>query len=390
MHEILIQIIPGVAFACAIFLFLLSFVQFRIYRLKKYQRSLSIALFCLFAGFFALEHFIAQSRAFSPQFTHFYVVFSTICLCFSLYYYMKSLSYFLAIPNLLFKIHTWATFTAGVVTLASLILYLLTDVSGFFHPGKMLFTGNYFVDSYTTRIGHPHAFINIILSSTGVITVFSSAIILRIVLKSVRDFYFIVGLGLSIFAATIENFFLPFTYEYFVPIVFLSNLFEAFRMNSLSYREYLTESLSELSAPAEEKVETTPSEKYQNSNLSEQRISALATRLNRLLREERVYINPNLNSEDLARKLGIPTYQLSQVVNIGLNTNFFELLSMFRIEEVKKRLQEDDSGSETIINIAYSSGFNSKSAFNTAFKKQTGLTPSAYRKQIMSEHKTEI
>ena len=121
-------------------------------------------------------------------------------------------------------------------------------------------------------------------------------------------------------------------------------------------------------------------EKYQNSNLSEERVEELAKRVTRSLENEKLYMNPNLNSEDLAKKVGIPAYQLSQVVNIGLNTTFFELLSQYRIEEVKRKLIDQDYSDETIINIAYSSGFNSKSAFNTAFKKQTGVTPSVFRK----------
>ena len=56
--------------------------------------------------------------------------------------------------------------------------------------------------------------------------------------------------------------------------------------------------------------------------------------------------------------------------------------SQYRINHVKKLFEDKEYFNSTIINIAYDSGFNSKSAFNTAFKKQTGMTPSAYRKQI--------
>ncbi len=376
MEKILVSIAPGFAFTCGAFLLLLSGVQLRIYFSKKYKRSRSLALFCFFSGFFALEHFVAQSRVFSPEFTHAYVGLSTLALCLSLAFYITSLSYFVAIPSWLFKTYRVGSLAVAFVTFIGVVASLAGGRSWFFHAHDLLHSGNYFVDSYTVRIGHPRQFINIILSITGVITVGGASVLLRRVLRTSRDTFFILGLMFSIVAAILENFLLPFTYSYFFPVVFMANLFEAFRMNSLSYREYVREKMAR---HFDQKVES-ESEKYQNSNLTEKRISELAKKLQTVLEKDKVYLNPNLSSESLAKKIGIPPYQLSQVVNIGLNTTFFELVSQYRIEEVKQRLKDEQYADETIINIAYSSGFNSKSAFNTAFKKQTGMTPSKFRK----------
>ncbi len=379
MMNVLISIIPGVSIAVGFFLLVLSGIQLKIYLKKGYQRSRSLSLFCFFSAVFALEHFVVQSRLFSPWFSHLYVLLSTASLCASLFFYISSLSYFVAIPGWVFRPYRWLAAVLSFVALASVPAFLFFNIYFGFDPNQMGFTGNYFVDSYATRLGQPVLVISSILSVSGAVTVLGAAVILRNVLRSSQDTYLVVGLLFSIFAAVIENFLLPFTFSYFVPVIFLSNLFEAFRMNSLSYREFRKE--KERVKQSAVNVET---KKYQNSNLTEQRIQELAEKITQVLGEQRLFENPNLNSEDLARKIGIPGYQLSQVVNIGLNTTFFELLSSYRIDDVKAKLLDEARREETIIDIAYSSGFNSKSTFNTAFKKQTGVTPSQYRKKAES------
>lgn len=372
----LISLMPGVGFTCSVILFLISLNQFLIYKKTFYKRSLSISLFCFFAAFFALEQFIAQSRVFSESFTHVYVMISTTCFCLSLAFYITSLSFFIAIPDFIFKCYKYGSLVlAGLASLA-LPLYFFFDFSIYFDTSNLHDSSNYFMNSYTQRIGTPLLWGVSILGLSGLLSVISSILILRIVLKSSQDRFFIAGLCLTIIASTVENFFLPFTLGFFVPLIFISNLFEAFRMNSLSSQELLTEERKTI-----EEVEVLENEKYQNSNLTSERLEKLAAKIRHALEKDKIYLNPNLNSEGLAKSIGIPTYQLSQVVNIGLNTTFFDLLNSYRIEEAKRKLKDTNFSEKTIITIAYDSGFNSKSTFNTAFKKQTGITPSAFRKQ---------
>ena len=61
--------------------------------------------------------------------------------------------------------------------------------------------------------------------------------------------------------------------------------------------------------------------------------------------------------------------------------NFYNFINEFRIEAAKEILQDPSSKGKNILQIAYEVGFNSKSAFNTYFKRLTGKTPSAYRKE---------
>jgi len=108
---------------------------------------------------------------------------------------------------------------------------------------------------------------------------------------------------------------------------------------------------------------------------------ALLRRLEAHMAEARPYLDADLTVEQLARQLGAPTRELSRAINEGLGKNFFELVSDYRIAEARRRLDAAEPRT-TILQVMYDSGFNSKSVFNTAFKKTTGMTPSAYRARV--------
>lgn len=91
------------------------------------------------------------------------------------------------------------------------------------------------------------------------------------------------------------------------------------------------------------------------------------------------YLNPELTLIDLAKQLDISRNQLSHVINIGVGDNFYNLINTYRVEEVKKLIEEDSVKQFKIMSLANEAGFNSKSSFNSIFKKMTGLTPSEYR-----------
>lgn len=101
-------------------------------------------------------------------------------------------------------------------------------------------------------------------------------------------------------------------------------------------------------------------------------------RLERHMHEERPHLESNLTVAQLARQLSATPREVSQVINQGFHQNFFEFVSAYRIEEAKARLS-DSTNTSSILEVMYDAGFNSKSVFNTAFKKATGMTPSQYR-----------
>ena len=97
------------------------------------------------------------------------------------------------------------------------------------------------------------------------------------------------------------------------------------------------------------------------------------------------YRQAELSLTELSEMIDIPSHYLSQVINEKLECNFLDFINSYRINEVKEKLVDPAFNHYTIIALAYEVGFNSKTAFYSAFKKQTGTTPSAYKKSVPSE-----
>ena len=117
-----------------------------------------------------------------------------------------------------------------------------------------------------------------------------------------------------------------------------------------------------------------------NYYLSEEQFLKYADKLETILSEQQVYLDPELSLNNLSEFLGIPAYQVSEVINRHYKLSFFDLINQFRVNEVKKRLINPAYNHFSVLAISMDCGFNSKSSFNNAFKKITGTTPSEYRK----------
>lgn len=115
--------------------------------------------------------------------------------------------------------------------------------------------------------------------------------------------------------------------------------------------------------------------------LSEEQSEALAEKLERLFREEKLYLLPEISLAQLSDRLGVPSYLASELINRKYKDTFFDFINRKRIEEIKRRLADPAFAHYSILGIAMDCGFNSKSSFNTAFKKFTGSTPSEYRQR---------
>jgi len=104
----------------------------------------------------------------------------------------------------------------------------------------------------------------------------------------------------------------------------------------------------------------------------------LVLRLKELMITEKIYLNPKVSQSVVAKKLNTNTAYLSKIINDQLSSNFSNYLNQFRIGEAKKMILNNQQDILTFEGIAQSVGFNSKSAFNNAFKKFTGKTPSQF------------
>lgn len=117
--------------------------------------------------------------------------------------------------------------------------------------------------------------------------------------------------------------------------------------------------------------------KYEKSRLKEYDLKNIKTELDQLIHTDKIYCDEDISLQSLATELGLSQHQLSEFFNDHLKKNFVSYINGFRIRDAKKLLREERE--TTVLAIAYQVGFNSKSAFNSAFQKEVGCSPSVYR-----------
>jgi len=123
-------------------------------------------------------------------------------------------------------------------------------------------------------------------------------------------------------------------------------------------------------------------EKYAGSSLSKSDLQAYMNKLENHMKENEKYLDSDLNINDLSTELAIPSKLLSQVINEGYSCNFFDFVNKYRVEAAKSMLANQVDEKQTIQEVMYDSGFNSKSSFNTSFKKFTNLTPTQFKNSL--------
>ncbi len=119
--------------------------------------------------------------------------------------------------------------------------------------------------------------------------------------------------------------------------------------------------------------------KYKKSSLAKEDKEIILNGINIQMQDEKYYLKSTASLSGLAKSINESSHHVSQVINEKLDQSFFELLAFYRVEEAKTILKSDIGKRLTIEEIAERVGYNSKSAFNTAFKKFTSHTPSVYR-----------
>ena len=109
---------------------------------------------------------------------------------------------------------------------------------------------------------------------------------------------------------------------------------------------------------------------------------ALQTRLETTLLSEKPYLDEELTLGKLAKMVHTTDKKLSALLNQQMNTTFYDLINKHRVASVKEKLNSPDYENLTLLGIAFESGFRSKTSFNRIFKRETGLSPSAYKNQL--------
>jgi AraC-like DNA-binding protein len=121
--------------------------------------------------------------------------------------------------------------------------------------------------------------------------------------------------------------------------------------------------------------------KEKPKRLSTEQVANLAVQLSSLMEHDKLFLDNDLNLPAVAEKLGINIHEASFLINETAKDNFYNFVNKYRVEEAKRLLASAKMEQLNILGIAFASGFNSKTTFNTTFKRVVGISPSQYSKE---------
>jgi AraC-like DNA-binding protein len=98
------------------------------------------------------------------------------------------------------------------------------------------------------------------------------------------------------------------------------------------------------------------------------------------MQSDKPYMSGDITLQKLAEKVSIPANHLSQIINERIGQNFFDFINSYRVKEVQRLFADPSKKHYSLLAIAEEVGFNSKSTFNSAFKKYSNMTPSEFRR----------
>jgi len=122
--------------------------------------------------------------------------------------------------------------------------------------------------------------------------------------------------------------------------------------------------------------------KYKKSLFTNQELERYKERLKNLMEEDEVFLESELSLRSLAQYMNLSANHMSQLLNEGFQQNFANYVNTYRLKDFIAKLSDSRSHHLTLLALAYDSGFNSKTVFNTFFKSKMGITPKAYLNQL--------
>jgi AraC-like DNA-binding protein len=203
---------------------------------------------------------------------------------------------------------------------------------------------------------------------------------LKMLTYSLLGIYFIklIGIALPFLIENISSGEIEVLTDLFIVLFVYLIAFGAIRQPSIFARWVVSEKEEENDEIVEQSSDSSEIQKYSASTLSEGKSQEILVGLLQLMTEEKVYLDNALTIKDLSDRLGVKSKYLSQVINEQVGKNFFNFVNDYRVDEVKRRLRDENYKHLSILGIALECGFNSKSSFNNVFKRKTGLTPTQY------------
>ncbi len=185
-------------------------------------------------------------------------------------------------------------------------------------------------------------------------------------------FLFMVTLGMSMF--NLKNMFFPYNNPdlLYPPFIVLTGLFWMIGFMGNRQKPVL---LNEFESQEKDIDEL--------ESIKESFLEKYFKRLEKLLNEKKVYLNPTLTLQELALELGTNRSYVSKVINQKYNSNFNKLINLYRIKEAEKYLNSEEHAGLSLKEIAHLSGFNSNNSFIRNFKSIKNISPSTFRERAI-------
>ncbi|HPV20929.1 MAG TPA: helix-turn-helix domain-containing protein [bacterium] len=145
---------------------------------------------------------------------------------------------------------------------------------------------------------------------------------------------------------------------------------------------YFAISHPDIFSQSKKMTESLKEEKLPSSTISDDYAEIIGKRIEKIMTEQKPYLNFDLTIATLGEMINVQPYLLGRYINNRLGKNFMTYINELRIQEVKSMFANPEFDDRTILEISLQSGFRTKSAFNSFFKRSTGATPLEYRKSI--------
>jgi len=157
-----------------------------------------------------------------------------------------------------------------------------------------------------------------------------------------------------------------------------------FVMKALNHPE-LFRGINSQIKPSKEFIPQENEVKEETINNHDEVIASKVLGLKNYMTDKKPHLDPSLTIQELANQIDIPVRDLSVLINHHMNQHFFDFVNEYRIQKAMNILKDQSKSQLTVLEVLYEVGFNSKSSFNTSFKKYTNLTPTAYRNALINK-----
>ncbi|MBK7870471.1 MAG: AraC family transcriptional regulator [Saprospiraceae bacterium] len=183
--------------------------------------------------------------------------------------------------------------------------------------------------------------------------------------------------SIILFADIIDHNFFDITTAYGVSFVHLVLLF---LVNGMFYKGLKQPQIFMGITQSDQLITITP-KNDDNVNKIEEDVKEELDQIRHYMQLHKPFTDSNLSLHELAKQLQMPPRRLSYLINKYLDQSFMAFINSYRIELAQERLSNPKDDTETVIEVMYEVGFNSKSSFNTLFKQKTGFTPTEFKRR---------